>query len=393
MKSPKNQQGRRHGALIRALACVVALAALSGRASAEILGSPEWGFALDLPEGYTLAEKSGTSRYHFAHELYPVDLQIACYPAAQFDSAGKALSFVTAQFSSTGHNADLQWRHRDAAVSRLSFAGHAGWALAAELDGKKGWLVMAVYSAEGRATELEPLMISTLDTIVTDDGSWFESGPMTAFAWANEGRIETEWSDGTHRVKVPFDAIDAAANQSVVDREFGLLTSYLDTPYVYDAWKRYYRIIWRDGWSRLTKPAFMLASVLPEDPAGLAAALLAWTQTFTYERNFDGSDFVNLPDSFANKTGDCDSRSMLMVILLNQMGVDAVLLVSPEYSHAVAAVDCPGPGARFTVGAKQYLIADTTSREKMGMIAQDMADPDKWFAVSFSAFPQEQSKR
>jgi hypothetical protein len=393
MKSQNNLRGKRHGDLLPALLCILLLLAFPTVLSAEILGSPEWGFAFDLPEGFALAEKSGTSRYHFTHELYPVDLQIACYPKAQFESASKALSFVTEQFSSTGKNAALEWRHRDAAVSQLSFAGYAGWALAAELDGGKGWLVMAVYTAEARATELEPLMISTLDTIATDDGSWFESGPMTAFAWAKEGSVTVGWSDGTHTLQVPFNAIDAEANQSVVDREFGLLTSYLDTPYVYDAWKRYYRIIWRDGWSRLTKPAFLLASVLPEDPASLAAAVLAWTQTFTYERNFDGSDFVNLPDAFATKTGDCDSRAMLMVILLNQMGVDAVLLVSPEYSHAVAAVDCPGPGARFTVGNKQYLIADTTSKEKMGMIAQDMADPNKWFAVSFSAFPQEPAKR
>ena len=65
--------------------------------------------------------------------------------------------------------------------------------------------------------------------------------------------------------------------------------------------------------------------------------LLSWTQGFTYERNFAGSDFTNLPKAFATESGDCDSRALLLVIMLNQLGIDAILLVSPEYSHAVAA--------------------------------------------------------
>lgn len=372
--------------LAGALAAFVLL--VSASVHAEAIGSPEWGYSLDLPEGYVLAEKRGTDRYRFAHALYPVNLQIAVYPRRQFRAAKDALQFVTGQLGSRGPNVTIRWRYRDASIGQLAFPGYAGWALAVELAESRGWLVLAVTAADQNATELEPLMISTLDAVFTDDGSYFTPGPMTAFAWAPEKPVTGEWSDGTHTLTVPFDSVDAEANQSVVDREFRLLTAYLNTPYVYDAWKRYYRMIYRDAWARFIKPAFFLSSVLPADPAQLASALLGWTQTFSYERNFDGSDFVNLPDSFLTKRGDCDSRSMLMVILLNQMGVDAALLVSPEYSHAVAAVDCPGEGARFKAGGKKYLIADTTAKVGIGKIAADMADPSKWFAVTFYAFPQ-----
>lgn len=351
------------------------------------LGSPEWGYAVDLPEGYELAERDGSERYHFTHSLYPADLQIALYKRERFADATTALSFVTAQFPSDGPRVAFEWRHRTAAIGQLAFPEHSGWAVALELANNKGWLVMATYAEEKRATELEPLLVSTLDAVFTDDGSYFEAGPMTAFAWGKQKEIEASYDDGTTKLQVPFDTIDAEANQSIVDREFSLLTSYLDTPYVYAAWKRYYRLIWRDAWARFEKSAFILGNSLPRDPAKLAARLLAWTQQFTYERNFEGSDFKNLPDAFANRTGDCDSRALLMVLLLNQMGVDAVLLVSPEYSHALAAVDCPGEGARFETGGKKYLIADTTSKTPIGRIAADMADPSKWFAVDFYAFP------
>jgi hypothetical protein len=386
MKNGKNQLWPKN-AVAFALLCALACLAPTGL-RAEILGSPEWGYSLDLPEGYVLAERKDTARYRFTHSLYPVDLRIACYPRNQFDGAGKALSFITSQLGQGDKEIAFKWRNRGAAIGQIASSASAGWALAVELAGGKGWLALACTTAPDRATELEGLIISTLDSVFTDDGSWFETGPMTAFAWGKEKDITAYYDDGKRKIEVPLNSVDAEANQSVVDREFGLLTAYLETPLVYDAWKRYYRLIWRDAWARLSKAGFILGNNLPAEPEKAAAELLAWTQGFTYVRNPNGSDFDSLPDAFVTKKADCDSRSLLLVLLLNQMGIDAILLVSPEYSHAVAAIDCPGSGARYAYGGKNYLIADTTAKVGLGLIAQDMADPAKWFAVSFPAFPQ-----
>lgn len=356
--------------------------------TAETVGSSDWGYALDLPEGFSLADSNGSTRFRFSNSLYPVMLQIALYPRTQFSKADDALSFVTNQFKSTGHEVSFEWRRRMAAIGHIESDIYGGWTVSLELAKRKGWLVLACYTETDRATELEPLIISSLDAVFTDEGSWFEPGPMTTFAWKKGKDITATYDDGTQKLEVPFNSVDAEANQSVVDREFALLTSYLDTSFVYAAWKRYYRLIYRDAWARLTKPSFIIENKLPADPHDLATAILSWTQSFNYERNFNGSDFTNLPEAFATKTGDCDSRALLMVLLLNQMGVDAILLVSPEYSHAVAAVDCPGKGARYAIGDKQYLIADTTAKVDLGLIAEDMADSAKWFYVTFYAFPQ-----
>lgn len=366
----------------------VALFAAVAPLAAEALGSPEWGYSLDLPEGYSLVEKSGTTRYHFSHALYPAELQIALYPSGNFPAADKALKFVTGQFQSTGTEVAFDWRLRSAAIGRIETESLGGWSVALELAGQKGWLVMACFAPIDRSTELEALMISTLDAVFTDEGSYFEPGPMTAFAWLKDKTIRKTFVDGKMSLEVPFDAIDAEANQSVVDREFGLLTSYLETDLVIPAWQRYYRMIYRDAWARLAKASFIVGNAYPQDARALTEALLSWTQSFAYERNFNGADFVNLPEAFSSRTGDCDSRALLMVLMLNQLGVDAVLLVSPSYSHSVAAVDCPGEGARFPVGKKKYLICDTTAKVAPGLIASDMADQSQWFAVSFYGFPQ-----
>jgi hypothetical protein len=372
--------------LMRSLAVAALAIFIHASLAAERFSSPEWGYSVDLPEGFALDEKRGTDRYRFVHTLYPATLQLALYPKAQFAGADKALSFVTEQFSSTGTEVSFDWRKRKAAIGRIESKANAGWALAVELDADKGWLVLASYSDSGHATELEALMISALDAVYTDEGSYFVPGPMTTFAWPTEKLTRQKFQDGKKSFDVPFDVSDAGGNQSVVDREFSLLTAYLETDFVIAAWQRYYRMIWRDGWSRLEKASFIVGNAYPSDARALTEALLSWTQGFEYERNFNGADFTNLCDAFVSRKGDCDSRSLLMALMLNQLGVDAILLVSPEYSHAVVAVDCEGTGARFEYGGKKYLICDTTAKVAPGLIAADMADPAKWFAVSFGAF-------
>lgn len=356
--------------------------------SAEIFGFPESGFALDLPEGFTLIEKDKNSRFYLSHSVVPADLQIAVYPPQQFKSSIQTLQHVTAQFSSTGGEVTFEWRYENVSIGEIVSDTVHGWALAVSLPQNKGWLVLVSYTSVENYSKVEPLLISSLDAVFTDTGSWFCPGPMTSFAWPDEGEMQVNYQDARKKISVPIDKSAGIAGQSVIDREFSVLTTYLKTPFVTEAWKRYYRMIWRDSWTRLEKAGFSISSSLSFNAEKITAELLEWTQSFTYERNKTSSDFLSLPTALAEKRGDCDSRALLMVILLNQMGIDAILMVSPEYSHAVAAVDIPGEGARFNSKGKNYLIAETTAPVPLGLIASDMADSTKWFPVHFYAFPE-----
>jgi hypothetical protein len=44
---------------------------------------------------------------------------------------------------------------------------------------------------------------------------------------------------------------------------------------------------------------FAAQGALPREGTEIAAALLSWTQGFEYERDREGSDFLNLADAFA----------------------------------------------------------------------------------------------
>lgn len=352
-----------------------------------------YGFYMDIPEGFYLAEQRGEDRYRFRHTLFPAEFQIAVYPAATFSKAGEALSHITSQIGSLESQTEFTWRNRKAALATLAFPAGSGWAAAAELPLDRGWVTLAAYSyggGQGNAADanttgrdMELLHLSVLDSLSTDAPSVLAAGLVTTFCFPPQGAYPVETLVGGSAFTVPMDKSDAEANQYVVDREFALLVKYAGTEYIEDAWKRYYRMIYRDSWQRLEKAGFILKNRLPRDRQEFTESLVQWLFTFSYERDFEGSDFINLPEAFAERKGDCDTRSLLLALLLKLAGVDSALLISPEFSHSVAAVAVEREGPSCMINGEPYALVDATSSKTDGRLVREMADISKWFAVTF----------
>jgi hypothetical protein len=137
-----------------------------------------------------------------------------------------------------------------------------------------------------------------------------------------------------------------------------------------------------------TKPAAAASTAGPRfgaaaEPRGYAEALLAWVQGFKYERDPKGSDVVNPISAAFEARGDCDSRALVMAILLRREGIRSILMISLEHEHALAAVDAPGAGARYPYKDTNWLVAETTARVGIGRIDQSQADPKDWLGVDF----------
>ena len=62
------------------------------------------------------------------------------------------------------------------------------------------------------------------------------------------------------------------------------------------------------------------------------------------------------------------------------------MLISREYSHAVAITQINAPGQKYLMESnkKEYLFGETTAKVTWGMIAQEHADRKKWIPVSFT---------
>ena len=77
------------------------------------------------------------------------------------------------------------------------------------------------------------------------------------------------------------------ASQDVIEREAIILSAYAAVPELfYPAWERYYRLIYRDSYSRMLPLAEALKNgPLPADSMSereIAEVLLAWLQGFSY---------------------------------------------------------------------------------------------------------------
>ncbi|MDR2767630.1 MAG: hypothetical protein LBB82_04810 [Treponema sp.] len=393
--------------------CFLAVAAAL---CAEPLSSPTWGFRIDPPAGYELAARDGNDSYSFASP-FGAALDLAVYRGK---TAGDLAKEIGQKLSNRGETEFFDYNGKKAALIELKFPHSrargapliTGWALVLELDAKQNngarpaanqKPVLAALSY-GEAGQADQLHLSILDSICGGDGDRFTPGPVTSFVWPRG-----EWEEKPLALdagRALFRAGDAEAAQAVVDREFAVLRLYTNSPLWQEAWTRFYRAVYRDSFDRLKSAAFVLERgwVNGERSGGgtgenrletrerqerlIGEKALAWIQSFSYERDLMGSDFVNLISAAREGRGDCDSRAMLWAVILEQADISAAIMVSREYGHAMGLALIEGAGARFPLmdadgKQRRWLVAETTAAVELGMIGEKVNETDKWLGILF----------
>lgn len=100
------------------------------------------------------------------------------------------------------------------------------------------------------------------------------------------------------------------------------------------------------------------------DSRQLTELVVSFVQHITYRLpTEDTAAFGLLPPAIvvADGSGDCDSKALLSVIVLRQLGVDAQVLLATGLGHAALGVALPVPGRNFALGAKKYAFVEVTA--------------------------------
>jgi hypothetical protein len=427
MNTKNPERFRRLPALARRSGLFLFLFILPAFGFSAPLYSPAWSFRLDLPEAYEYTGGDGKTRFSFSHK------DGAVFDLAVYHKAGQTMKALVddtiRRLGSRGDVSYFEYGNKLAALMELRFSdpesGNSGnrnpgrnsgaplegWALCVELGrgdhenaGSRGaaadspLLLALAYGPPGK-TELPFLHLSALDSIAPSEMERRLPGPITAFSYPRGEQRKRRLAG------FAFEALsgehDAEAAQALVDREYAILRRYLFSEQWREAWIRFYRVIYRDSWERLADAAFQLErhwnAMTPagggeeagpplqpgEENRSFAGKALGWVQSFAYERDLLGSDFVNLVSAAFEGRGDCDSRALLWAIVLSQANIPAAMMVSREYSHAMGLADLEGPGARFEEAGKKWLVAETTAPVGPGLIAQDLSATEAWFGVFF----------
>lgn len=372
--------------------------AITSYSFSEQITDRDFGFSLDIPEGFEIADytEDGMS-YVFSHPNIPVTLVMKLTEEKNAKSAAEVLNKNLKKLNASGETDSFKWNGTVCGISYFSMSlddNYSGWAVSAPVKIQDYYVILLCYAQESKKG-CEQFIISTINSLSINNEYLNTPGIITSYAFPPEGSESVLLKIGGKEIKTSLDKSDEEAAKFVTDLEYSVLNLYANHKMWKEAWQRYYRMIYRDNAGRLQQTAKNIYdSIYPElkkskpQDADIkyAQALLCWVQTFGYERAQSKieSDFTSLPASIKGKGSDCDSRSMLVSVLLNYTGIDTAMLISREYSHAVVVTDIPAPGQTFTMeNGREYLFGETTARVTWGMLAQDQADRTKWIPVTF----------
>ncbi len=370
---------------------------IPGFAAAEALYSPTWGFTVDIPEGYEFTNGDGKNRFSFSSSIGAL-FDIVVYDSETYMSVEETAESVKQQLRSSGDISYFEYHGKKAALMEMILDDPqnplSGWAFFVELPDHHAYLVTLAY-APAYIENLQSFHFSAIDSIIPVYADRFTPGPITEFTYPRGEPEEKLLAGGTYKAVIHKG--DAEAAQALVDREFMVFKAYVDSSLWQEAWIRFYRAVYRDSYERLADIAFVVERALfleiqnqhnqsqtdEDDNRLFAEKALEWVQSFTYERDLMGSDFVNLVSAAVEGRGDCDSRALLWAILLQRNNIPAAIMVSKDYGHAMGLAGLEGAGARFELKDKNWLVAETTAMVPLGLIGENVSDPRFWLGVSF----------
>jgi hypothetical protein len=393
------------------LAVLALILALPALAAAEELWSEE-GYFLDIPEGFSFSEGDGKSRFAFLSPDGELEFDLLRYDRSRFPDAASLAAETLKKLGSAGGSEAFVYEGRPAVLAELDFklGGAQKKGYAVFIEGRAAPAATAP-AASGPAPKADPalpaprlerhtallaytdadkfaayadLALSALDSFSADKVAQRRPGPMSQylFAFPPERKEKKSLSFGGESIELSWNPQEAQEEEDLAGREFRVLQAYAQNEELWrPAWARTYRMIYRESAASLDELAARIDPLLPEAPTEAARILLSWVQGFHFERDTQGIDFVVPLSSALEGRGDCDSRAMVMAIILERRGVDSLLMVSRDYSHALLGLDIPGGGQRFPFEGKQYLVAETTAKVGLGMIAADQADWSKWIGI------------
>ena len=363
---------------------------------AEQMYSPSWGFQIDLPEGYQYIGGNAFDTFSFEGPSNAMfDMRVYSDRYASIEQVAIDVNKrIANNIDADSEVYYLDYQGREAAIFELAFNGFEGIALCLTLEDTGSnpsaqappILLALAYAPEG-TENVDLLHFSALNSIAPTESDARYPGPMMAFAYDRGEAVETPLA--ALGITAMVREGDAEAAQALVDNEYLTLSLYRDSELWQEAWTRFFRAIYRDSWDRIGDAASRIEEkLIGDDDSAFAQNVLSFVQGFAYERDLDGSDFVNLVSAVTEGRGDCDSRAMLWAVILARANIRSAIMVSRTYSHAMGLVDIPDgagaqAGARFVWDGTDWLVAETTAPVELGRIAQSKSGKEGWIGILF----------
>jgi hypothetical protein len=379
------------------ISVAVCIALIPHKLYAAEYANTELGYTVDAPVDWQVMDASRADYVSFVDPRGIAVFQIMAFPGGKFEKARGIADFIVERFEASGDKADFTFSGHDAVFADLTFnTGRfdvRGYNVF--INGQQNDFAVMSFTGMEYYEEYHDFLLSALDSFKLARTGRRVPGPVSQFYYAFPAPNPQEQSAqiGPATISFRMDGKEQDATQVLIEREARILSQYAQNADArwsggsdvwQEAWRRYYRVIYRDNYARLKGLADSIHGFYRSarfSRAEIPPHLLNWLQSFEYSRTGTLSDLLSPVSCTLTGSGDCDALGLTYAILLEHIGYDAILLVSSEYKHALAGVDVDGPGARFDFEGTKYLLAEMTEEVDLGQIPARMANPNGWIGV------------
>ncbi|MDY0083704.1 MAG: hypothetical protein RBR74_11035 [Ignavibacteriaceae bacterium] len=184
-------------------------------------------------------------------------------------------------------------------------------------------------------------------------------------------------------VKAALAYLDEVANLS--ERELNINQTYKNDQIYYTKliWHEIYkRIYWQafDKLDNIVKGFNEIFSKEKLSDRDKVYFIISFVQNIEYKRPGGKLDILPPLGTLAAKFGDCDTKALLLYILLEKAGVDCVMFWSFQYKHAMLGAALNSGGKYKSHKGKKYFFIETTYPGwNIGDIDPEMDDLNLWY--------------
>ncbi|MBI2390535.1 MAG: hypothetical protein HYV09_13175 [Deltaproteobacteria bacterium] len=115
------------------------------------------------------------------------------------------------------------------------------------------------------------------------------------------------------------------------------------------------------------------------DAVQLTDLALSYVQQIPYEIPEDPFGLRPPPLVISKRKGDCDSKALLLYMILNELGIEAVILSSKAHAHTMIGVPLPTNGTAFRWKSRKYAFAEVTAKgAPLGYLPPELSSPNDW---------------
>lgn len=356
----------------------------------EVVSVPSYNYWIYPPVGWVLQEYKDDSTLSWFSSDKKIAFTINAWKGDMYDSLDEMFETIASSINGDGEFIPFDFYGRDAIIGDTSFTfnseSHRGWFVFIEGDDYDYYFYS--YSFDYDYEFSLPQILSVLDSFGIGESGKTSSGPITVFydSLSKKDKESYEFDFFGYPILVELERSIIESSNNVIEREAKIMESYAHSPDLfYEAWIRYYQILYRDNYNRI-EPFYNAISPYIDrskyDDYSLTELLMFWIQGFKYERREDkSSDLISPVESIANGIGDCDSKSLVLTLLLSRYNIDSIILTSEKVKHAITGVKCAGEGVTFEYNGDIYLGIELTSQNLIGEIKEGFENPSLWTFV------------